>query len=177
MEEVEMNDDYINDLVSHNNELLKEEDINKKKRGIFDVDKSPPTLASSSSSNKPASSLTDQTNSTRIAPIIYFKPDPKYLKDKTKLSKHLEEINRFLKVEIKVVKITANGNLLVFFNNDNDKQKLFESKFFEQYRKIDLGLSEPRPQAILCDLFHAPILELLCDSFFLDLRNTIIDIG
>ncbi len=117
----------------------------KKKRIIEEVDKSPPA----STSTNPSSSSTKSSTLTRIAPIIYFKLGSEFLINKSALSKQLEEINNFLKIEIKDFKITANGNLLVYLNIDIDKQKLFNSKIFDQYRKIDLGAAERRPQAVL----------------------------
>ena len=84
------------DLILNQNELLNDEygDKNKKKRVIVHVEKSP----SASTSTEPSSSLIAPPSLTRIAPIIYFKLDPNFVKNKSALSKSLEEINRILQI-------------------------------------------------------------------------------
>ena len=90
-----------------------------------------------------SSMIQKKSKSDKIAPIIIFGGTKAYKKD-YEISKYIKTFFNEFDKEI-FSKTTANGNILIFPKSTIDKNKILNNKkFFENYKKIDLGLNQKK---------------------------------
>ena len=78
---------------------------------------------------------------SNTAPIVIFNVDTKLLKNKESLEKVILEATKDDNVNIRELKITENGSLLIFPKDLTDSKKIMQSKqLFANNRKIDLNI-------------------------------------
>ena len=80
-----------------------------------------------------------------VAPIIFFKVDRKFIKDRHILEKEILQQTKKDNINISEIKITANGNLLIFAATTSDKMKLKNNNdLLPHLKRLDLGTDEKK---------------------------------
>jgi hypothetical protein len=144
-------DDQINDKVisKNNNRKAKKQKVDQSPSPKKN-DKSSPSKDDTESKSGASSESQVTTSKDRVDPLIYFKIESKFIENsKFLLTKEIESYKKSLKIDLKDVKITANGNLMIYFISNVDKNKLYSSNFLKTHKKLDLSSTDRRPQAIL----------------------------
>jgi hypothetical protein len=81
----------------------------------------------------------------RVAPIIYFRINYELVKHPLLLEKKIMDDLRNTKIIINSIKVTQNGNLLVYPGSLEDKKMLNEKKLlFPESQSCDLEISQKK---------------------------------
>ena len=78
----------------------------------------------------------------KTAPIIYFRINQNLLKNQILLEKDIQEALKDYHITLKHLRITENGNLLVFTNSYADKKTIIKNNLlFPNNKSCDLGIN------------------------------------
>ena len=78
----------------------------------------------------------------KTAPIIYFRINQNLLKNQILLEKDIQEALKDYHITLKLLRITENGNLLVFTNSYADKKTIIKNNLlFPNNKSCDLGIN------------------------------------
>jgi hypothetical protein len=99
-----------------------------------------------------------------VAPIIYFRMNYDYVKNPLKLEKIIMEALKPSKNTLKAIKITQNGNLLVYPGSNDDKKEIINNQLlFPECKWCDLETNKKKYQLMVKGI-NAENLELRYNS-------------
>jgi hypothetical protein len=104
-------------------------------------------VSSKDTSGPSSQNASIESKMDKIAPVIIFKVEED-MKDRMKLENYLK--SNVKDVNIEDVKITANGNVLIYTNNKSENDKIMKNEnLFKDKKKLDLSLVDKKPYLII----------------------------